>query len=130
MSEMMHYLTLHVGDYLVETAHLSAAERGAYITLQLHYWKRPGGLPDDDRVLALMAGVSLKQWKWIGPAVKAMFTASNCQDCIFPEGTYKRSLMLPRLDSERERAMAVSAARKAAGNKGLEKRYSQQLPQQ
>jgi len=141
MSELHHYLMLHVGDTLMEMAPLTNEQRGIYFTLICHYWKS-GSIPGDDRVLARLAGVSLIKWNHIGPAIKAFFTASNCQEgqaSNCQEGNGKSShssldgnfkLLHSKLDAQRTRALAVSEARKAAGNKGLEKRYGQQLPQQ
>jgi len=129
VSEFNHYLTIHVGDYLVQTAHLTNEQKGMYLTLQLHYWKS-GELPDDDHQLAQIAGVNAKRWKAIGAAVKAFFTSSNCQNDHDKDNRHRGKLFHIMLDSQKSRVAAVSAARKTAGNKGLEKRYGQQLPQQ
>lgn len=45
------WMPLHVGEYLADTGHLSAAEHGAYLLLIMHYWQHRS-LPDDDRKLA------------------------------------------------------------------------------
>ena len=38
-----------VGDFLAETAHLTAAENGVYAIFLMRMWSRGGSVPDDDR---------------------------------------------------------------------------------
>lgn len=56
------YMPLFVGDYLADTAHLSAAEHGAYLLLIMTYWQRGEPLPDNDRRLARIARMSDDEW--------------------------------------------------------------------
>jgi Protein of unknown function (DUF1376) len=46
-------MSLHIGDYLRETMHLSATLHGAYLLLIMHLWAK-GSLPDDDVQLAMI----------------------------------------------------------------------------
>jgi uncharacterized protein YdaU (DUF1376 family) len=56
------WMPLYVADYLADTAHLTAAESGAYLHLIMHYWLN-NGLPDDDKKLARIARMTDKEWR-------------------------------------------------------------------
>jgi uncharacterized protein YdaU (DUF1376 family) len=50
--------------YLADTRHLTTLEHGAYFLLMMEAWRRPTcSLPDDDRMLARLAGLSLDEWE-------------------------------------------------------------------
>lgn len=55
-------MQLYPGDYRRDTAHLNAAQHGAYLLLIMHYWSNDG-LPDDDKQLARIACMTLVQFK-------------------------------------------------------------------
>ncbi len=55
------WMPLYVGDYLADTAHLNAAESGAYLHLIMHYWVN-GCLPNDDRQLRRITRLTSRQW--------------------------------------------------------------------
>jgi uncharacterized protein YdaU (DUF1376 family) len=65
-------MPLHIGDYLKETAHLSAAEHGAYVLLIMHYWAK-GSLPDDDVQLARITRMGPAQWRKARPVIQEFF---------------------------------------------------------
>jgi uncharacterized protein YdaU (DUF1376 family) len=96
------WMPLYVGDYLADTRHLSAAQHGAYLLLLMHYWAK-GGLPADERQLAKIAAMSLKQWQRNRASVAPFF------------GEGWRSA---RLDQEIHRMTLMRAKRAAAGSKG------------
>lgn len=56
------YMPLFVADYLADTAHLTAAEHGAYLMLVMNYWQRGKPLPADDRKLARIAKMTDAEW--------------------------------------------------------------------
>lgn len=66
------WMPLYVAEYRHDTAHLSAAEHGAYLLLIMHYWTA-GGLPDDDRQLARIASMGNAEWRRARPIVQAFF---------------------------------------------------------
>jgi uncharacterized protein YdaU (DUF1376 family) len=66
------WMPFWVGDYLADTRHLSTIEHGAYLLLMMHYWQHDG-LPNDDRKLARIAGLSLKQWATYRPTLAEFF---------------------------------------------------------
>jgi len=70
----VHTIPLHLGDLQQSTAHMSAAEFGAYFRLLVcHYNVGEEGLPDSDSALARMAGVTPREWKLLAPIVMRKF---------------------------------------------------------
>lgn len=64
------YLPLYVNDYIGATRHLSTEEHGAYLLLLMEAWRRRDcRLPDDDALLARLAGVSPQKWKSMKPVI-------------------------------------------------------------
>jgi uncharacterized protein YdaU (DUF1376 family) len=51
------WMPLYIADYRKDTAHLSAAEHGAYLLLIMHYWST-GSLPVEDAPLARIAAMT------------------------------------------------------------------------
>lgn len=78
-----HYMPMYWGDYLGDTAHLSAIEHGGYLLLIAHYW-RTGELPQTDAQIARVARMTMKEWRKHGATILA----------FFPDGKN------PRLDRE------------------------------
>ena len=62
MAEFPH-LPLFTDAYLADTRHLTTEEHGAYLLLMMEAWRRPEcSLPDDDRLLARLCGLSIERW--------------------------------------------------------------------
>lgn len=56
-------IPLWTDSYLADTRHLTTLEHGAYLLLLMEAWRRPEcSLPDDDRLLARLAGLSVDEW--------------------------------------------------------------------
>ena len=55
------FMPFYVGDFLADTMHLGAAERGIYISLILHCWQH-GSIPRDSRKLARIGGCDSRLW--------------------------------------------------------------------
>jgi uncharacterized protein YdaU (DUF1376 family) len=66
------WMPLYVGDYLADTAHLSAAESGAYLHLIMHYWVN-GALPQDDAQLRRISRMTLRQWSQSRDLLRSKF---------------------------------------------------------
>ncbi len=111
MSKPDAWMPLYIGDYLADTMHLTGAEHGAYLLLLMHAW-RNGPLPDNDRALAAIARTDAKDWKEIGPTIRAFFT-------VTPEG-----LTQPRLERERIAAGENAERRADAARRAAEARWS------
>lgn len=68
-------MPLWTDAYLADTRHLSTLEHGAYLLLLMEAWRRPGcSLPDDDNLLARLAGLKAEEWATIKPVVMAFWT--------------------------------------------------------
>lgn len=67
------------GDaYLADTQHLTLEEHGAYFKLLLIAWRSPHcALPDDDRRIATMLGITPKKWAALRPSVMAFWTRTE-----------------------------------------------------
>jgi uncharacterized protein YdaU (DUF1376 family) len=74
MTSSKPWMPLYIADYRRDTAHLSAAEHGAYLQLIMHYWTT-GGLPKEDAPLARIASMTASEWKRSRRTVAAFFTS-------------------------------------------------------
>jgi uncharacterized protein YdaU (DUF1376 family) len=95
-------MPLYVGDYLADTGHLTTVQHGAYILLIMNYWTR-GKLPGDDRQLAAITKLSLRDWRRHKPVLAAFFG---------------ESWQHRRLDAELIRAVDKRDKRAVAGSRG------------
>lgn len=96
------WMPLYVADYLADTAHLSAAEHGAYLLLIMHYW-RAGKLPTDERQLQRIARMSAREW-------------ANSRDTLaaFFDDEWRHN----RIENEIAKSALKSNARAEAGSRG------------
>jgi uncharacterized protein YdaU (DUF1376 family) len=69
----------YFGDaYMADTRHLTLEEHGAYHLLLLIAWRSPNcALPEDDKRLAQMLGITAKKWANLKPSVMAFWTAGE-----------------------------------------------------
>lgn len=67
------------GDaYLADTRHLSLEEHGAYLQLLIVAWRSDNcALPNDDKRLAMMLGVTAKKWAALKPTVMSFWTLGD-----------------------------------------------------
>lgn len=102
-------LSLWTDSYLADTRHLSTLEHGAYLLLLIEAWRRPRcDLPDDDAILARLAGLPADEWQAIKPTVMAFWRRDG--RC--------RTWTQKRLSKERDRARIRS---KSASDKALKR---------
>ena len=107
------WMPLYVADYLADTRHLSTVEHGAYLLLIMHAWMSNGELPQDEKRLARIAGLSLAEWEEAADEVLQFF---------YDAGGCWRS---ERIDKELERAQALIDQRREAGKASAAKRARQ-----
>jgi uncharacterized protein YdaU (DUF1376 family) len=69
----------YFGDaYMADTRHLTLEEHGAYHLLLLIAWRLPNcALPNDDKRIAQMLGITPKKWGRLKPSVIAFWTATE-----------------------------------------------------
>jgi len=63
--------------YIADTTHLTTEEHGAYLLLLGAMWRRNGSVPDDDRDIARILGLTKAKWLRIRQRLAAFLT---CED--------------------------------------------------
>lgn len=66
------FLSVYTTTALGELAQLQPVAGYAYVRLLYNYWERRGPLPDDDKVLAQLAGVGAR-WRTVRPDLERFF---------------------------------------------------------
>lgn len=92
------WMPLYVADYRADTAHLNAAQHGAYLLLIMHYWQT-GSLPIDEGALSRIACMTPAEWKRNRAPVAAFFNDNWIHK---------------RIDAELARAADISSKRAAS----------------
>jgi len=104
-------MPLYIGDFLADTMHLGATERGIYISLIMHAWQHEGTIPLNDRKLAKISGCDARLWHLYRETALQFFDtvdASTAQHL--------------RVVKELHRSAEISSKRKAAAEQMLSKR--------
>ena len=102
------WMPLYIGDYLADTAHLTATEHGAYLLMLMHQWQH-GMLPSDDELLTRIARVHPPHWPRVKRVLISFFETQE-------DGSWKNK----RLAAERDKASDLSQKRaKAARQKHI-----------
>lgn len=107
------YMPLYVADYLADTAHLTTTQHGAYLLLLMNYWQRGGPLPDDDKRLASIARLGLREWKRSRPVIEEFFTSTH------------GALVSSRVEHELARVADKSLKSKKAAQASVERRFGE-----
>lgn len=94
------WMPLHIGDYLADTGHLTAAEHGAYMLMIMHYWQN-GSLPENEKLIARIARLSPDQWD----------ESRDVLSMLFGENWSHR-----RIDAELSKADEIIEKRRNAAN--------------
>ena len=71
------WMPFYIGDYLADTAHLSARQHGAYLLLILHYWRTRKPLVTDVTRLLNVCSLSVTEWEVDGPVILEFFEKTN-----------------------------------------------------
>lgn len=67
-------LPLFTDAYIGDTTHLTNEEHGVYLRLLMFAWRSPDcALPEDDKRLAIMVGVTPKKWASLKPAIMSFW---------------------------------------------------------
>jgi uncharacterized protein YdaU (DUF1376 family) len=67
------YVQLYVADYLADTAHLTAAQHGAYLLLIFNYWQRGKPLNNSNERLTNVARMTSEEWADAKPILSEFF---------------------------------------------------------
>ena len=105
-------MPLYVADYLADTAHLTAAQSGAYLHLIMAYWRAGGPLRLDDGALARTARMTPTEWSEASGVVLAFFRQ---EDGALHHGRIEHELAeaAAMYEARRKRTEAATAARAA-----------------
>ena len=95
-------MPLYIGDYLADTGHLTTTQHGAYLLLLMHYWRKHE-LPQDDKQLAAIAKLKLRNWLEEKETLQAFFLHG-----------WKHK----RIEAELRKRAEISEKRAAAGFRG------------
>ena len=104
-------------DYLADTRRLTTEQHGAYLLLLMDSWSS-GALPDDDAVLARVAGLDAESWARTRPAIAGYFEIAD--------GKWVHA----RIEQEREHAQAYAQASSGRGKKAAAARWSKKKPEE
>jgi uncharacterized protein YdaU (DUF1376 family) len=109
VSQPVHTFT--AGFFAGHTAHLRAAQSGAYLHLIMHYWQH-GGVPDDNAQLAAIARMTDPEWKKARPIIEPFFQ--------MPGWKHKR------VEYEIARADEIGAANSQKAREAAERRWAKE----
>ena len=106
------WMPLYVADYLANTTHLSAQQRGAYLHLIMHYWQHRG-LPTTEDALMRIARLTPAEWRRNRDTLSAFFHDGWRHE---------------RVQDEIAIAEARVTAKSRAGVRGAENRWRRHTP--
>ena len=111
------WMPFYPADYLADTRRLTTEQHGAYMLLLMDSWSS-GALPDDDAVLARVAGLDAESWARTRPVLAGYFEIAD--------GKWVHA----RIEREREHAQAYAQASSSRGKKAATARWSKKKPEE
>lgn len=109
------WMPFYPADYLADTRRLTTEQHGAYLLLLMDNWVS-GALPDDDAVLARVAGLDAERWAQVRPVIAGYFQIA--------EGQWVHA----RIEREREHAQAHAQASSERAKKAAASRWGKKQP--
>src|SRR3990167_1333438 len=100
------WFPLDVPAYTSDTRHFTLAQHGAYLLILMAMWTNDGHLPNDEKSLARVCGITVARWRSIAFPIMEKLTIEG--DMI----TQKRA------KKEYERAMGIGSKKSEAGSLG------------
>lgn len=100
------YMQLYVADYLADTAHLTAAQHGAYLLLIFNYWQRGHSLNNANERLANVARMTNEEWLNAKPVLEEFFVIDGDE--------WKHERIERDLEAVNSKSSKASAAGKAS----------------
>ncbi|WP_187275060.1 DUF1376 domain-containing protein [Methylobacterium sp. WL120] len=101
------FMPVWVDAYHADTRHLSTVQHGAYLLIMMSMWRSGGKLPNDEKLLARISGLTLDKWRRYGQQVMNLLVVDG--DFV----TQKR--LLQELEKSRSKIDKKRAAGKAGG---------------
>lgn len=109
------WMPFYPADYLADTRRLTTEQHGAYLLLLMDSWVS-GALPDDDDVLARVAGLDAERWAQVRPVIARYFQIADGQ------------WVHARIEREREHAQAHAQASSERAKKAAASRWGKKQP--
>ena len=109
------YIPLYIADYKADVAHLTLAQRGAYMELIMNYWQTGKALNNADERLATVVGLNRANWLKMKPLLSEFFTIEG--------DTWTHG----RIEFELEKVHTKSTKASYAASEGARKRASERL---
>lgn len=100
------WMPLYWGAYKKNTAHLSAAQHGAYLLLIGHYWVTAKPLPKDERQLMRIAAMTAREWRASREIILSFFVDDGS---VYRNATCDGLLAKAVENVKRQRARTASA---------------------
>lgn len=111
-------LPLMTDAYIADTQHLTNEEHGIYLRLLMFAWRTPDcALPNDERRLAIMVGVTQSKWAKLRGTILAFWHESDGK-------LYQKRLTVQRGFVEKNRQQKVNAGNASAKAKSLKNNYT------
>ena len=104
------WFAFYTGDFERKTKHLSAHSTGAYVRLMISYWDNNGHLIYDPPGLCRIMGIDRRRFAATWGDVKHFFVSSKLE--------VGDTLLLPRMQEELEKTIAISKAKAVSGKRG------------
>lgn len=73
----LEWFEFHPKSFLTDTMRLNTEAKGAYLLLLLDYYEKEGPAPDDDDVLAAIAGLPLDVWQRHRKVIQPLFNVDG-----------------------------------------------------
>lgn len=110
------YMPFWVSKYLGKTSRLSTEQHGAYLLILFAMWQDGGQLPNNEKTLARVAGVSLRKWRSISPEIIRLLDIEG--DFVTQDRLKKEHLRLLLVSQKRSASGRMGVKAKALKNKG------------
>jgi uncharacterized protein YdaU (DUF1376 family) len=104
-------MMLWVPEYLADTQGLTTLQNGAYLLILMSMWMHGGSVPNNEKQLAQISGLTLGKWRRISYEVLAKFMVVKGEDGL--DHLTQKRLML-----EFEKTSGLNGKRRAAGEAG------------
>lgn len=117
------YMKAFCRDYLADTRHLSPEQHGFYWLMLLTAWQHEARLPNDEKKLARIVGVSVARWRKVSPDVVKLWTVTDCGQFI-----YQKRQLFEFNEANVDRAQKSAAGKESARRRALKNKEPASTP--